>query len=180
MASYRAKLPVVSSGGAVIKSVQRNSTVITGSSLTKTVPLAFTVDTSKAYIRGVKVVADSVVTAREGPAVAVRATLTPSSVVLTRSSYVNLGDKLTISFEVVEYSSGVSVQRGQFSSSSTSGVILISAIDASRSLCESTWSGQAVDTAFSGYTETLDPTRIVITREYNATILIAWQVVTYV
>lgn len=180
MASYRAKLPVVSSGGAVIKSVQRNATIINGTSLTKTIPLAFTVDISKAYIRGVKVVASSTLTARDGPAIAVRATLTQSSVVLTRAAYNSSDDKLTISFEVVEYSSGVSVQRGQFSSSNTSNLIPISTIDASRSLCESTWSGLAVDAAFSGYTELLDNTRIVISREYNATILIAWQVVTYV
>lgn len=180
MASYRAKLPVVASGGAVIKSVQRNSTIISGTSLTKSVPLSFTVDITKAYIRGVKVVSSSTSTARDGPAIAVRATLTQSSVVLTRAGYNSSDDKLTISFEVVEYSSGVSVQRGQFSSSNTSDVIPISTIDTSRSLCESTWSGQAIETAFSGYTELLDPTRILISREYNATILIAWQVVTYV
>lgn len=181
MASYRAKLPVVSSGGAVIKSVQRYTTNMTGSNTSKTVDLSVVVDTSKSYVKSLKVYSNSTTASYGAGASSITAELNANSVVLTRTTYNTTSDWLTISFEVVTYQSGVSVQRGVLSTTGTTApVAAISTIDSSRSFCESTFRRGAGALPYPAYTEILGDTSIIFSRGYTAQIEIAWQVVTYV
>lgn len=181
MASYRAKLPVVSSGGAVIKSVQRYTTIMTGSNTSKTVNLSVAVDTSKSYVKSLRVYSDSSTVSYGSGALSITAELNANSVVLTRTNYNTTSDLLTISFEVVTYQSGVSVQRGVLSTTGGKNpVAAISAIDSSRSFCESTFRGGAGELPYPAYIEMLGNTSIIFSRGYTAQIEIAWQVITYV
>ena len=181
MASYRAKLPVVSSGGAVIKSVQRYTTNITGSNLTKTITLTAPVVLSKAFVRSLRIYSNSSTANYGAASQTVTAELTANTVVLTRRTYSNTSDLVAVSFEVVEFISGVSVQRGVTTVSATPASIPIATIDSSKSFCESSFSGGSTQPfAYVGYIEALGDSAITISREYFVQINIAWQVVTYV
>lgn len=181
MASYRARLPAVASGGAVIKAVQRYTTTLTGANLTKTVTLTTPVVLSKSFVRSLKIYTNSSTATYGAGAQLVTAELTANSVVITRTTNNNSSDLIGISFEVVEFESGVSVQRGVTTVSTTSASIPIATIDPSKSFCESNFRGGGTQPyAYVGYIEALGASAITISREYFAQINIAWQVVTYV
>lgn len=181
MASYRAKLPAVSSGGAVIKSVQRYTTTLTGANLTKIVNLTTPVVLSKSFVRSLKIYTNSSTAAYGAGAQMVTAELSANSVTITRTTNNNTSDLIGISFEVVEFESGVSVQRGVTSVSTTSATVPIATVNSSKSFCESSFRGGGTQPfAYVGYIEALGDSAITISREYFAQINIAWQVVTYV
>lgn len=128
MASYRDKLPADSGGGAVIKSVQRGSVTIGSGSTSVSVTIP-TIDPAKSVLM-ISFTSDS------GPDDAnssVCSCRISSPTALTFYRRIQSEQRLLIKWQVIEYASGVSVQRGTLSGTGVSFAAPISSIDTTRS-----------------------------------------------
>ena len=127
MASYRNKLPAAG-GGAVIKSVRRGSaTILSGlTSAAITIP---TIDPAKSVLM-ISFTADS---GGEEPRLSVCSCRISSPTELTFYRRIQSAQRLLIKWQVIEYASGVSVQRGTLSGTGVSFAAPISSIDTTRS-----------------------------------------------
>ena len=108
MASYRNNLPAVSGGGAVIKSVQRGFATIPAGASSITVTIN-AVDTSKSFVTFNVNVTDG---ATDIPKNSMCGSELTSTTQITFSRYAAVVSIVSIAWEVVEYLSGVLVQRG--------------------------------------------------------------------
>lgn len=129
MASYRDRLPVVGGGGAVIKSVQRGSATLVTGAYTSVVINA--VDMSSSIVL-ISFSADSGVST-DSPSSAVCSARLASETSLFIYRYVTSPQQILVSWQVIEYESGVSVQRGTIESAGTSFSASISPVDVSKS-----------------------------------------------
>ena len=129
MASYRDRLPVVGGGGAVIKSVQRGSaTLVTSTSMSVVINA---VDMSSSIVlisfsAGYSEYADS-------PTCSVCSARLASATSLFIYRKETSPQPILVSWQVIEYESGVSVQRGTIASAGTSFSTSISPVDVSKS-----------------------------------------------
>lgn len=179
MASYRNKLPAAS-GGAVIKSVQRGLSVLSGAA---SLSVAINpVDMS----RSVLLISISAGTGQstDAPSSAVCSARLASETSIFIYRQISSPQPLSVSWEVVEYESGVSVQRGIISSSGTIFSATISAIDTSKSYstCTSSPSGLSA-TAMQAqvHGRVSSSTGLAFNRNTDfGSISIDWQVVSYV
>ena len=179
MASYRNKLPAAS-GGAVIKSVQRGLSELSGgSSLSVTIN---PVDMSRSVLL-ISISAETGLST-DSPASAVCSARLASKTSIFIYRQISSPQPLYVSWEVVEYESGVSVQRGIISSSGTLFSATISAIDTSKSYstCTSSPDGSSA-TAMRAqvYGRVSSSTGLTFWRSTDyGSISIDWQVVSYV
>lgn len=175
MASYRDRLPVVSGGGAVIKSIQRGA--ITMPSQSQTVTIA-AVDLTKAYVMAeVTCSTSSAVDRKTGTA----AVYLSSSTTLTVSRAASTGAAIVVRWQVVEYISGVSVQRGSFYTSSQTNNVNISAVDINKSFLTTSRRSSSSGLIECDFVGTLDSTTITYFIPINnGSSNIYWEVVTYV
>lgn len=129
MASYRDRLPVVGGGGAVIKSVQRGSaTLVTSTSMSVVINA---VDMSRSIVlisfsAGYSASADS-------PSSSVCSARLASATSLFIYRKGTSPQTILVSWQVIEYESGVSVQRGTIERAGTSFSTSISPVDVSKS-----------------------------------------------
>ena len=129
MASYRDRLPVVGGGGAVIKSVQRGSATLATNASTSVVINA--VDMSSSIVL-ISPSASSDVTSDTPSSTVCSVRLdSPTSLLLYRAT--NSTQQILVSWQVIEYESGVSVQRGTISDVGASFSASISPVDVSKS-----------------------------------------------
>lgn len=179
MASYRDKLPSTG-GGAVIKSVQRGLSTLSG-----VVSLSVTINPVN-MSRSVLFISISAGTGQstDSPSSAVCSARLNSETSIFIYRKISSPQPVFVSWEVVEYESGVSVQRGIISSSGTIFSAPISAIDTSKSYstCTSSPSGLS-DTAMQAqvYGGVSSSTELKFNRKTDfGSISIDWQVVSYV
>ena len=129
MASYRDRLPVVGGGGAVIKSVQRGyATLVDGASSTSVAINA--VDMSSSIV----LISFCTASGTDTPSSAVCSVrlASPTSLLLYRAT--KAPTLILVSWQVIEYESGVSVQRGTiYSTGGTSFSTSISPVAVSKS-----------------------------------------------
>lgn len=183
MASYRAKLPAVSSGGAVIKYVKQEITIIPAGQTSKVYSLGYTFDPAMSFITGVCIQSEDNTTTSGDDISLVRLSITgPSSITLTRNT--SSTNQVTISFQVVEFLSGVSVQRGVSTVSATTLSVPISTIDTTKSFMSLSMT-VPVNVYTYGYrmpTMSLSASSLNFTRPSSSgiTYTIAWEVISYV
>lgn len=181
MASYRAKLPVVSSGGAVIKSVQRGQTIILENQTTVDVTITG-VDLTKSFVT-CEVTAQYTGTEEVGQTTA-SVHLVSSTKISVRRVTSSTTQQVYVTWQVVEFVSGVSVQRGFTSTASANETVTISAVDVSKSFLMSSiryggntgilslkWTGAITSSTSVTYSA---PTTI------GAIANIHWEVISYV
>ena len=130
MASYRAKLPVVSSGGAVIKSVQRGKTIIPANQTTVNVTITG-VDLTKSFVT-CEVTTQYTGTEEESKTTA-SVHLVSSTQISVRRVISSTTQQVYVTWQVVEFVSGVSVQRGFTSTVVDNETVAISEVDVSKS-----------------------------------------------
>ena len=179
MASYRNKLPAAS-GGAVIKSVQRGIATLSGGSY-----LSVTINPVN-MSRSVLFISISAGTGQstDAPSSAVCSARLNSETSIFIYRQISSPQPVYVSWEVVEYGSGVSVQRGIINSSGKVFSATISAIDTSKSYstCTSAPSGSSA-TAMQAqvYGMVSSSTELTFNRNVDfGAISIDWQVVSYV
>lgn len=181
MASYRAKLPVIASGGVVIKSVQRGQTTIPINQATVNVTIN-AVDMSKTFVV-CEVTAQYTGAEEEGQTTA-SVHLASSTQISVRRVAGSSTQAVYVTWQVIEFVSGVSVQRGFTSTTSASTTVTISAVDMSKSVLLSSiryggstgilslkWTGVLTSSTSIAYSA---PTTT------GATANIHWEVVSYV
>lgn len=129
MASYRDRLPVSGGGGAVIKSVQRGSATLVNGNYTPVVINA--VDMSSSIVL-ISFSADPGVST-DRPSYTVCTARLESATLLTISRRGSSPQRILVSWQVIEYESGVYVQRGTILDSGVSFSTSISPVDVSKS-----------------------------------------------
>lgn len=127
MASYRNKLPAAG-GGAVIKSVRRGSVTIGSGSTSVSVTIP-TIDPAKSVLM-ISFIADSGVDDADTSVCSCRIS---SPTGLTFYRRIQSEQQLLIKWQVIEYASGVSVQRGTLSGTGVSFAASLSPVDITKS-----------------------------------------------
>ena len=181
MASYRDRLPVVGGGGAVIKSVQRGSaTLIINGNYTSVVINAVNMSSSIVLIS----FSAGSGASTDTPSSAVCSARLESATLLSISRFMSVSQQILVSWQVIEYESGVSVQRGTISNSGVSFSTSISPVDVSKSYTVHTSAPYGTDaTAVQAqvYGGLSSSTELKFSRLTDfGGISIYWQVVSYV
>lgn len=183
MASYREKLPVVSSGGAVIKYVKQEITTIPADKTSKVYSLAYSVDPARSFITGVCIQSEENYSGVGDDISLVRISITgPNSITLIRNTaYPAL---TTISFQVVEFLSGVSVQRGVSIVSAPTLSVPISTIDPTKSFISLSMTVPVNVATYGANMPTMllyeSSLKFMRPKSGGITYTIAWEVISYV
>ena len=179
MASYRDNLPTAG-GGAVIKSVQRGSVTIDSSFTSASVTIP-TIDPMKSVLM-ITFTADSGVD-DSGSSICSCRISSPTGLTFYRKSA--SGQQLLIKWQVIEYDSGVSVQRGTLSGTGVSFTASLSPVDITKSYVvaynspSGSNSGNIVKSQVSS--SIASASSLAFTRGIDSGVIdIDWQVVSYV
>lgn len=174
MGSYRDKLPAAG-GGVVIKSVQRGAVIVPADSQTVTIT---GVDLSKSYVVAEVTCSTSATVSRQ---IGTASVFLSNSTTITVSRVASSGASIIVRWQVVEYLSGVSVQRGSFTTSGQTDNVTIAAVDITKSFLTTSrrsFSSGLIECDFVG---TLSGSAITYFIPINnGSSNIYWQVVTYV
>lgn len=180
MASYRDRLPVVGGGGAVIKSVQRGSAALVTGASTSVVINA--VDMSSSIVLISFSAGSGQTTDTPSSAVCSARLASEASIFIYRQ--ISSPQPVYVSWEVVEYESGVSVQRGTIGKSGTSFTTTVSPVDMLKSYSihtSSPYNSSAVAVRARVYGGLSSSTGLTFSRSTDfGSISIDWQVVSYV
>ena len=180
MASYRDRLPVSGGGGAVIKSVQHGfAALVTGNSTSVVIKA---VDMSRSIVL-ISFSADHALSV-DKPLYTVCTARLASATLLSISRFTSASQRILVSWQVIEYESGVSVQRGTISNSGVAFSTSISPVDVSKSYTVHTSAPYGTDaTAVQAqvYGGLSSSTELNFSRFTNfGPTSIDWQVVSYV
>lgn len=180
MASYRDRLPVSGGGGAVIKSVQRGSVTLVDGNYTSVVINAVNMSSSIVLIS----FSAGQFLSTDKPSYTVCTARLESATLLTFRRRDSSPQKILVSWQVIEYESGVYVQRGTILKSGVSFSTSISPVDASKSYTVHTSAPNGTyDNAVQAqvYGGLSSSTGITFSRYTDfGPISIDWQVVSYV
>ena len=180
MASYRDRLPVVGSGGAVIKSVQRGSVTI-GSSFTSASVTVPTIDPMKSVL----MMSFTTTGASNDFISSICSCRISSPTELTFYRKSAPVQQLLIEWQVIEYDSGVSVQRGTLSGTGVSFAASLSPVDITKSYVVAYNSPAGSTAAFIIKSQVnsriASASSLAFTRDTDSGVIdIDWQVVSYV
>lgn len=182
MASYRDKLPSAGGGGAVIKSVQRGATAILAGQTSSVVTVS-QVDVSKSFIK-IYSSASPVGTEYMYSVMPMADITNSTTLTFSRSSGAVASQNVNVYWEVVEFESGVSVQKGAASTSNISFDVTISPIDTSRSFlvfsASSTSSSQNLSSAHAALIVNSSTVKFIASAAPTAATTFNWQVISYV
>lgn len=181
MASYRDKLPATSSGGAAIKSVQRGSGTIALGESTTTITIS-SIDTTKSYVKVVYNPSYTGTETHDNVNTSIRITSSTQITVQRFSS--SAAQSVNFNWELVEFTSGVTVQSGLTSTNSLSVGAVISSVDTSKTQLFYSFSGGGNSAILSNiYRGAITSSTAITFNIPNAltdSTTIRWQVVTYV
>lgn len=182
MASYRSNLPVVSGGGAVVKSVQRGVATILAGQTSAAVTVS-QIDTSKSFVKTYS--SASQVGTEYMYSVMPLAVITDSvTLTFSRANGSVASQNLSIFWELVEFDHGVSIQSGIANTSNAVLDVTISTIDPSKSMVfftmQTASGSQNITSAHVCLISKSNNIRFVAPATPSASVTFNWQVISYV